>query len=199
MWMLGYFWGVEAAFRKVPGVKMAERYWVPTSGPNFSSQRINPMTEKATFAAGCFWGVEAAFRKVPGVVNASVGYTGGTVSDPTYEMVCSGGTGHAEAIEVEYDPDQVSYETLLDVFWNKHDPTQMNRQGPDVGTQYRSAIFTHTPEQQQIAEQSKAKLDQSGQLGRPVATEITPATQYYPAEEYHQQYIEKRSRIPGAR
>ena len=157
------------------------------------------MTEKATFAAGCFWGVEAAFRKVPGVVNASVGYTGGTVSDPTYEMVCSGGTGHAEAIEVEYDPDQVSYETLLDVFWNKHDPTQMNRQGPDVGTQYRSAIFTHTPEQQQIAEQSKAKLDQSGQLGQPIATEITPATQYYPAEEYHQQYIEKRSRIPGAR
>ncbi len=157
------------------------------------------MTEKATFAAGCFWGVEAAFRKVPGVVNASVGYTGGTMPDPTYEMVCSGSTGHAEAIEVEYDPDQVTYETLLDVFWNKHDPTQMNRQGPDVGTQYRSAIFTHTPEQKEIAEQSKAKLDQSGKLGRPIATEITAATKYYPAEEYHQQYIEKRSRIPGAR
>ena len=155
------------------------------------------MTEKATFAAGCFWGVEVAFRQVPGVVNASVGYTGGTVPDPTDEMVCSGGTGHAEAVEVEYDPNQVTYEKLLDGFRTKHDPTQMDRQGPDVGTQYRSAIYFHTPEQQQIAEQSKARLDQSGQLGRPIATEITAATKYYPAEEYHQQYIKKSGR-PGA-
>lgn len=153
------------------------------------------MTEKATFAAGCFWGVEVAFRKVPGVVNASVGYTGGTVPDPTYEMVCSGSSGHAEAVAVEYDPDQVTYEKLLDVFWNTHDPTQMNRQGPDIGTQYRSAIYFHTPEQQQIAEQSKTR--QSGQLGQPIATEITAAEKYYPAEEYHQQYIKKSGR-PGA-
>lgn len=148
--------------------------------------------EKATFAAGCFWGVEDAFRKVKGVRSARVGYTGGTLEHPTYEDVCSDRTGHAEAVEVEYDPAQVSYEALLEVFWETHDPTTLNRQGPDVGTQYRSAIFVHTPEQETAARASKARLEQSGRYRRPIVTEITPAARFYPAEEYHQQYLEKR-------
>jgi peptide-methionine (S)-S-oxide reductase len=149
-------------------------------------------TEKATFGAGCFWGVEAAFRQVPGVVSAAVGYSGGTVTDPTYEQVCTDRTGHAEVVEVEFDPARVSYEDLLGVFWENHDPTQKNRQGPDVGTQYRSAIFFHTPEQRETARRSKEHLERSGRYSRPIVTEITPASPFYRAEEYHQRYLEKR-------
>ncbi len=129
---------------------------------------------KATFGAGCFWGVEEDFRKVPGVVGTAVGYSGGTLENPTYEDVCSDGTGHAEVVEVEYDPAKTSYETLLDVFWNGHNPTQLNRQGPDVGTQYRSVIFFHTPEQEAAARASKERLAQSGRFARPIVTEISP-------------------------
>ncbi|MBI3670156.1 MAG: peptide-methionine (S)-S-oxide reductase MsrA [Acidobacteria bacterium] len=147
---------------------------------------------KATFAAGCFWGVEAAFRQVEGVVATRVGYSGGTLPNPTYKDVCSGRTGHAEAVEVEHDPSKVSYEELLNVFWENHDPTTLNRQGPDVGTQYRSAIFFHTPEQETAAKTSKEKLERSGRYRTRIATEIVPASVFYPAEEYHQQYLEKR-------
>jgi len=150
--------------------------------------------EKATLAAGCFWGVEAAFRKVKGVVSTSVGYTGGSFKDPTYEDVCSRKTGHAEAVEVEFDSSRVSYDELLAVFWENHDPTTLNRQGPDVGTQYRSAIFFHTPEQKAAAIASKEKLQNSGRYKNRIATEITPASQFYRAEDYHQQYVEKRER-----
>jgi peptide-methionine (S)-S-oxide reductase len=147
---------------------------------------------KATFAAGCFWGVEAAFRRVEGVVATRVGYTGGTFANPTYKDVCSGRTGHAEAVEVEYDPSKVSYEELLNVFWEEHDPTTLNRQGPDIGTQYRSGIFFHTQEQETSAKASKEKLEHSGQYGNRIVTEIVQASAFYPAEEYHQQYLEKR-------
>lgn len=148
--------------------------------------------ETATFAAGCFWGVEAALRQVKGVVDTCVGYTGGSVADPTYKLVCTGRTGHAEAVRVVYHPSQVSYEELLDVFWSCHDPTTPNRQGPDVGTQYRSAIFFHTPVQESAAKASKEKLERSGRFKRPIVTQIIPATEFYPAEEYHQRYLEKR-------
>ncbi len=148
-------------------------------------------TERATFAAGCFWGVEAEFRKVDGVVATAVGYTGGTRPNPTYEDVCTDRTGHAEAVEVTFDPARVSYERLLDVFWHIHDPTQRNRQGPDVGTQYRSAIFFHDAAQESAAKASKAALERSGRPARPIATEITPASTFYRAEEYHQQYFDK--------
>ena len=154
---------------------------------------------KATFAAGCFWGVEEAFRKVTGVVSTSVGYTGGSFKDPTYEHVCSGRTGHAEAVEVEYDPSKVSYEQLLTVLWENHDPTTPNRQGPDLGTQYRSAIFFHTPEQRAAAIASKETLQSSGRYKHPIVTEITPASQFYRAEDYHQQYFEKRESARRAR
>ncbi len=150
--------------------------------------------ERATFAAGCFWGVEAAFRQVKGVISTSVGYTGGAFKNPTYKDVCSGKTGHAEALEVQYDPSQVSYEALLDLFWNIHDPTTLNRQGPDLGAQYRSAIFFHTPEQKAVAIASKEKLQRGRRYRNPIVTEITPASQFYRAEEYHQQYMEKRGR-----
>jgi peptide-methionine (S)-S-oxide reductase len=148
------------------------------------------MEKKATFGAGCFWGVEAAFRQIQGVKSTSVGYLGGTLPNPTYEDVCSNTTGHAEVVEVVYDPDRVSYEDLLDVFWENHDPTTLNRQGPDVGTQYRSAIFFHDEDQHEAALKSKA-MRQTG-LSRPIVTEITPASQFYLAEDYHQQYLEKR-------
>lgn len=148
--------------------------------------------EKATFGAGCFWGVEVAFRQTKGVSAASVGYLGGTLQNPTYKDVCTGRTGHAEVVEVEYDPAQVSYEDLLNVFWMNHDPTTLNRQGPDIGTQYRSAIFYHTPEQHQAALKSKEQLERQGKFKRPIVTEITPASEFYRAEEYHQQYLEKR-------
>jgi len=148
--------------------------------------------EKATFAAGCIWGVEATFRQVPGVISTRVGYTGGNLSDPTYKDVCTDRTGHAEAVEVEYDPAKVSYDQLLGIFWDNHDPTQLNRQGPDFGTQYRSAIFYHSHEQEREAQASKLALEKSGRYSRPIVTEIVPATTFYEAEDYHQQYLEKR-------
>jgi peptide-methionine (S)-S-oxide reductase len=147
---------------------------------------------KATFGAGCFWGVEEAFRQTPGVTSTAVGYAGGTLDNPTYEQVCSGRTGHAEVVQVEFDPAQVSYEQLLQVFWENHNPTQLNRQGPDIGTQYRSAIFYHSPEQKEVAEQSKQQLEASGQFNRPIVTQIEAASTFYRAEEYHQQYLAKR-------
>ena len=148
--------------------------------------------EKATFGAGCFWGVEATFRNTKGVTDAAVGYAGGTTENPTYENVCTDETGHAEVVQVEYDPAQVSYGTLLDVFWSNHNPTTLNRQGPDVGTQYRSVIFYHSPEQKTLAEQSKAKLDAARRFPQPIVTKIEPAPKFYRAEEYHQRYLEKR-------
>jgi len=150
--------------------------------------------EKATFAAGCFWGVEASFRTVEGVVVTSVGYTGGQLDNPTYEDVCTDKTGHAEAVEVTYDPNIVSYQKLLDVFWRIHDPTTPNRQGPDVGTQYRSAIFFHTPQQQVLARASVQKIEQTGKFDKPIFTEIIPAPKFYKAEEYHQRYLEKQGK-----
>jgi peptide-methionine (S)-S-oxide reductase len=147
---------------------------------------------KATFGAGCFWGVEEEFRKIPGVLDTAVGYSGGRVENPTYEDVCTDRTGHAEVVEVDYDPDRVSYETLLDIFWNGHNPTQLNRQGPDVGTQYRSAVFFHTPEQEAAARASKERLEKSGRFPRPIVTEISPAQRFWRAEDYHQRYLEKR-------
>ena len=150
------------------------------------------MTELATFGAGCFWGVEVAFRNIPGVKDAVVGYLGGTMANPSYKDVCTGRTGHAEVVQVTYDPSEVTYGQLLDVFWENHDPTTLNRQGPDVGTQYRSAIFYHTPEQRRTAEKSKEELEKSGRFRKPIVTEITPASTFYLAEDYHQRYIEKR-------
>ncbi|MCC7519373.1 MAG: peptide-methionine (S)-S-oxide reductase MsrA [Verrucomicrobiae bacterium] len=149
-------------------------------------------TEKATFASGCFWGVEAEFRAIKGVVSTAVGYTGGTVKDATYEQVCTGRTGHAEAVEVEYDPARVTYAQLLDVFWKNHDPTTRNRQGPDVGSQYRSAIFYHGEEQRKAAEESLHRLEKARAFPRPIVTQIVPAGPFYRAEDYHQQYLEKR-------
>jgi peptide-methionine (S)-S-oxide reductase len=148
--------------------------------------------KKATFGAGCFWGVEATFRRVPGVTNAAVGYEGGHLENPTYRDVCTDRTGHAEVVQVEYDPQQVSYERLLEVFWECHNPTQLNRQGPDIGTQYRSVIFYHDEGQKAEAEESKKWLEASGRYPRPVVTQIVPAGPFYRAEEYHQRYNQKR-------
>jgi peptide-methionine (S)-S-oxide reductase len=150
------------------------------------------MMAKATFAAGCFWGVEAVFRRLHGVLATQVGYSGGATENPTYKDVCTDTTGHAEAVEVEYDPAQVSYDELLRVFWENHDPTQVNRQGPDVGTQYRSAIFFHDAEQERAARASKEALDHSGKLRKPIASQIVPVVPFHRAEDYHQQYLEKR-------
>ena len=145
--------------------------------------------EKALFAAGCFWGVEAAFRQVPGVVDVTVGYSGGTAEHPTYQQVCTGRTGHAETVQVAFDPAKVGYEELVDTFWRAHDPTTLNRQGPDVGTQYRSAIFFLDPQQEKAAVASKDARQKI--VSRPIVTEITPASTFWPAEEYHQRYFEK--------
>jgi len=145
----------------------------------------------ATFAAGCFWGVEAAFREVEGVESTRVGYTGGTVDHPTYKDVCSGRTGHAESVEVTFDPERLPYESLLDVFWEVHDPTTLNRQGPDIGPQYRSAIFFHDSQQEAAALESKKRQQESGKYRRDVVTEIAPASTFWQAEEYHQRYFEK--------
>ena len=150
------------------------------------------MTESATFGAGCFWGIEAEFRRIPGVVDVAVGYSGGHTVNPTYKDVCTDETGHAEVVQVTFDPSKVSYEKLLDAFWQMHDPTQVNRQGPDFGSQYRTAIFFHSPEQKSAAEKSKAALQAGGKFRKPIATEITPAGQFYRAEDYHQRYLEKR-------
>jgi peptide-methionine (S)-S-oxide reductase len=150
------------------------------------------MSEIATFAAGCFWGVEAEFRRIPGVLDAVVGYSGGHTQNPTYKDVCTDETGHAEVVQVTYDPAKVSYEQLLDAFFQLHDPTQVNRQGPDFGTQYRSAIFFHSPEQEAAAKKFKAALNAGGKFRKPIATEITAASPFYRAEEYHQRYLEKR-------
>ncbi len=144
------------------------------------------------FGAGCFWGVEATFRNIKGVTDVAVGYAGGTTENPTYEDVCSDDTGHAEVVEVTFDPAQVNYNQLLDVFWSNHNPTTLNRQGPDVGTQYRSVIFYYTPEQKTAAEQSKAGLDKSEKFRSPIVTQIEPAPKFYRGEEYHQRYLEKR-------
>ena len=146
---------------------------------------------KATFAAGCFWHVEDLFRKTKGVKSTKVGYTGGNLANPTYEEVCTDRTGHAEAVEVDYDPNEISYEELLDVFWNNHDPTSLNRQGPDVGIQYRSSIFFHDENQKQTAEKSKEHLDSSGKFSKKIVTEISPAPEFFKAEEYHQKYFQK--------
>jgi peptide-methionine (S)-S-oxide reductase len=151
--------------------------------------------DKATFGAGCFWGVEAAFRKVRGVRSTTVGYSGGTLADPTYDDVCTDTTGHAEVVRVEYDQSEVSYDELLDMFWSCHDPTTPNRQGPDVGTQYRSVIFFHTPQQQAAAIASRERLEQSGRYRRSIVTEIAPAPAFYRAEERHQQYREKHGGV----
>jgi peptide-methionine (S)-S-oxide reductase len=150
--------------------------------------------EKATFAAGCFWGVEAAFRQRPGVTATRVGYTGGTVANPSYELVCTDTTGHAEAVEVTYDPARVSYDDLLDVFWSSHNPTTRNRQGFDVGSQYRSAIFLHSPEQEAAARASRDRLEAERRFPNPIVTDIEPAAEFYEAEDYHQRYLEKRGR-----
>ena len=146
----------------------------------------------ATFAAGCFWGVEAAFRNVPGVIDTAVGYMGGSMENPTYEDVCTDRTGHAEVVQVAYDPGRVTYDELLRTFFENHDPTQLNRQGPDVGTQYRSAVFFHDAEQAAAARAAKNELEKSGRFRRPIATEITAAGPFWRGEEYHQRYLEKR-------
>lgn len=153
-------------------------------------EKVEQMEEKATFAAGCFWGVEADFRRLDGVTGTRVGYTGGGTENPTYKEVCTDLTGHAESVEVSFDPSKISYDQLLEVFWHSHDPTQLNRQGPDVGTQYRSAIFFHTPEQELAAKESKEKVQ--ARLPRQIATEIVESPTFYAAEDYHQRYLEKR-------
>lgn len=148
--------------------------------------------EKATFAAGCFWGVEATFRQINGVKATAVGYIGGQDDNPTYAAVCTDKTGHAEAVEITFDPEQISFEALMNIFWENHDPTTLNRQGPDVGTQYRSAIFFHNPAQETAARASLAQLQASGRFSRPIVTQIVPAPKFFMAEDYHQQYLEKR-------
>jgi len=149
-------------------------------------------TEKATFGAGCFWGVEEMFRNVKGVLSTSVGYVGGTQEDPTYQDVCTDKTGHAEVVELEFDPSQVSYDQLLEVFWSNHNPTTLNRQGPDVGTQYRSVILYHSPEQKSAAAALKEKVEKSGRFNRAIVTQIEPASKFWRAEDYHQRYLQKR-------
>jgi len=192
---VGSLYAINGCFEKKEAVKMNS-----SQVQNNTVQTTEPAGEpsqykKATFAAGCFWGVETAFSEMPGVISTTAGYTGGTTENPTYKQVCSGTTGHAEAVEITYDPSRVSYEQLLEVFWNIHDPTTYNRQGPDVGAQYRSAIFYHTPEQLAEAKNSIEKLERSGRFEGSIVTEIKPAAKFYPAEEYHQQYLKKQGKI----
>ena len=163
-----------------------------------TSTALEARTETAAFAAGCFWGVEDKFRRMPGVLSAVVGYTGGTTVNPTYGQVCSDRTGHAESVQIAYDPSRVSYEELVRFFFSIHDPTQLNRQGPDVGNQYRSAVFTNSPQQAGIAQRIKTELEASGRFNRPIVTQIVPASTFYPAEEYHQRYLEKLRRRTGS-
>ncbi len=173
----------------------------PVTPARHDNGSVTMSASTATFGAGCFWGVEATFRRVPGVTRSAVGYLGGSLDNPSYRDVCNGNTGHAEVVQVDFDPALVTYDQLLDVFWKCHDPTTLNRQGPDVGDQYRSAIFFHTPEQQAAAEASKARQQASGRFKRPIVTEITPASTFYRAEEYHQRYLEKNGmeacHLPG--
>jgi len=164
---------------------------IPKDTTEDGGAEVNQRTEQATFAAGCFWGVEAYFRRVKGVLRATAGYSGGTTQNPSYEQVCTGRTGHAESVQVEYDPQVVSYDRLLYHFWKIHDPTQVDRQGNDLGSQYRSAIFTHSDEQREAAEHSKAELARSGRYRKPIATAIEAAKEFWPAEEYHQEYLTK--------
>jgi peptide-methionine (S)-S-oxide reductase len=183
----------DAAPTSRPGGAKSEKTAVASrpasSAPAQGDAKV--MTQKATFGAGCFWGVEDRFRKTAGVVDAAVGYMGGQKEKPSYKEVCTDRTGHAEVVQVEFDPAKVSYEQLLEIFWKCHNPTQVNRQGPDVGSQYRSAIFFHSPEQEKTARESKEKLARSGKHRSPIATEITPAGEFWRAEEYHQRYLEK--------
>jgi peptide methionine sulfoxide reductase msrA/msrB len=184
----------SAALRFIPVDRLeAEGYGQYLALFGKGKKKSDAKTEKAVFAAGCFWGVEAAFAQLDGVASTQVGYTGGTAKNPTYEMVCDGDTGHAEAVEVEFDPAKVSYAQLLDVFWKIHDPTTLNRQGPDVGSQYRSAIFFRTPEQKADALASRDRLAASGKFSRDIVTQIAAAGEFYPAEEYHQQYYKKHN------
>ncbi len=148
--------------------------------------------EVAMFAAGCFWGIEETFRKLDGVKETAVGFAGGNIGNPSYETVSTGSTGHAETVRIKYDPDEISYKDLLDVFWNSHDPTELNRQGWDIGTQYRSVIFYSSPEQEKLAKESKSELEKSGKYKKPIVTEIAPAAEFHAAEEYHQKYLFKR-------
>jgi peptide-methionine (S)-S-oxide reductase len=165
----------------------------PAAEPNTTKATgAQPMEDTATFAAGCFWGVEEIYRQTPGVIRTAVGYTGGAKERPTYKEVCTGRTGHAEAVHIVFDPSRVTFEQLLDVFWANHNPTTLNRQGPDVGTQYRSAIFYQNEAQRAVAEASKARLAASGVWRQPIVTQIVPATTFWVAEEYHQQYLAKR-------
>lgn len=165
--------------------------FMPESSSSVGSAAEITPSAVATFGAGCFWGVEDLFLHTPGVIDTAVGYMGGTLEHPIYEMVCSGSTGHAEVVQVTFAPLKVSYTTLLQIFWDNHNPTTRNQQGPDFGSQYRSVIFYHSPEQQKMAEQSKKELEASGTWKRPVVTEITPATSFWRAEEYHQKYHQK--------
>jgi peptide methionine sulfoxide reductase msrA/msrB len=183
---------INSAALKLDEKKPADAATTAAASTSKQPREKAVQTETATFGAGCFWGVEAAFRQIKGVKTTAVGYAGGNLDRPTYKDVCTDRTGHAEVVQVEFDPTQVSYEQLLDVFWTNHDPTTVNRQGPDVGTQYRSVIFYHTPEQKAAAVASKEKLEQSGKFRRPIATQIEPAPTFWRAEDYHQQYLEKR-------
>lgn len=174
-----------------------KRYCINSAALGFVRTEKNENLEKAAFAAGCFWGVEASFREVKGVVITAVGFMGGTVKNPTYEQVCRRDTGHAETVFLEYNPGEVSYEQLLDIFWKTHNPTTPDRQGPDIGTQYRSVIFYYTPEQEKAAKMSMKKIEESGRFNDPVVTRIVPAQTFYRAEEYHQRYYEKQGRKPA--
>jgi peptide-methionine (S)-S-oxide reductase len=151
--------------------------------------------EKATFAAGCFWGVEARFQQLPGVIATAVGYEGGALASPTYQQVCTDRTGHAEAVDIDFDPSKITYQQLLDEFFALHDPTQLNRQGPDWGSQYRSAVFYHSPEQEKTAKETIARLTAEKKFSRPIVTQVVPAETFWRAEEYHQKYLEKRGAL----
>ena len=178
-------------FEKARAMQKSEETEDASAGRPPSSETV---LETAYFAAGCFWGVEAAFRRAPGVTSTAVGYMGGSTPNPTYKQVCTGKTGHAEAVKVVYDPAKVSYDRLLEVFWTAHDPTTLNRQGPDVGTQYRSAIFVNDQQQYDAAVESRHNLEESHKFDRPIVTEIKRAGQFHMAEEYHQQYLEKQGK-----
>jgi peptide-methionine (S)-S-oxide reductase len=180
------------ASAEVSTTQPAKGGWAATAYAKEHDMNTQAKTETATFAAGCFWGVESTFRKVPGVLRTRVGYTGGTMVNPTYRDVCTDRTGHAEAIDIEFDPKKVSYQDLLNVFFENHDPTTVDRQGPDAGTQYRSAIFYHSPEQEKLAEAEKERRNHSGEYVGPIVTQIEAAGEFYPAEEYHQRYNERR-------